>query len=486
MGKGTAMSVRSGLMALLAEGEKYGAQLRTEFEARTGGTWPLNVGQVYTTLDRLVRDGLVESAGEQDAEGRIAYRLTAAGHTELATWWSTPVDRTNTPRDELTIKLALAVTAPDVDVQRVVQTQRTATLRHLHDLTRLKRESLGRPEGAAEGRAEGRAAGRSEGRTDGRERSRVAARPGEPGLRRRGRGPLARPRRDDAGPPTRPHGIRTGRRRADRQRHQLHHRDPAAAGRRQQHQPRGGPLMSTAPHVVLTDVTRVHGSGETAVTALAGVSLEIHPGELVAVMGPSGSGKSTLLNVAGGLDRPTSGTVSIGGDTLTDLGPRDLAKLRRRRMGFVFQDYNLIPSLTAAENVALPLELDGTRARQARRQARHTLDLMGLMDLSDRYPDQMSGGQQQRVAIARALVGSRRFVLADEPTGALDSHTGEEVLRVLRDRCDEGVAGLLVTHEARHAAWADRVVFLRDGVVVDTTGHRESPEDLLAAGEAAR
>jgi DNA-binding PadR family transcriptional regulator len=149
------MSVRSGLMALLAEGEKYGAQLRTEFEARTGGTWPLNVGQVYTTLDRLVRDGLVESAGEQDTEGRIAYRLTAAGHTELGTWWSTPVDRTNTPRDELTIKLALAVTAPDVDVQRVVQTQRTATLRHLHDLTRLKRESLGRPEGAAEGRADG-------------------------------------------------------------------------------------------------------------------------------------------------------------------------------------------------------------------------------------------------------------------------------------------------------------------------------------------
>ncbi len=244
--------------------------------------------------------------------------------------------------------------------------------------------------------------------------------------------------------------------------------------------------MTAAPHVVISDVTRVHGTGETEVTALDGVSLEISPGELVAVMGPSGSGKSTLLNVAGGLDRPTSGTVTIGGDVLTDLGPRALAKLRRRRMGFVFQDYNLIPSLTAAENVALPLELDGARARQARRDARHTLDLMGLMELSDRYPDQMSGGQQQRVAIARALVGTRRFVLADEPTGALDSHTGEEVLRVLRDRCDEGVAGLLVTHEARHAAWADRVVFLRDGVVVDTTGRRESPEDLLAAGKAAR
>ena len=147
------MSVRSGLLALLAEGDKYGAQLRSEFEARTGGTWPLNVGQVYTTLDRLGRDGLVESAGQPDAEGRIAYRLTPAGHAELGTWWSTPVDRSNTPRDELTIKLALAVTAPDVDVQRVVQTQRTATLRHLHDLTRLKRESLPPPPGLARARA---------------------------------------------------------------------------------------------------------------------------------------------------------------------------------------------------------------------------------------------------------------------------------------------------------------------------------------------
>ncbi|HET6966742.1 MAG TPA: PadR family transcriptional regulator [Ornithinibacter sp.] len=149
------MSVRSGLMALLAEGEMYGAQLRSEFEGRTGGTWPLNVGQVYTTLDRLVRDHLVEQVADADAEGRIAYRLTTAGHRELDAWWTTPVDRTNTPRDELTIKLALAVTAPGVDVGRVVQTQRTATLRHLHDLTRLKREALGGREGAAEAREDG-------------------------------------------------------------------------------------------------------------------------------------------------------------------------------------------------------------------------------------------------------------------------------------------------------------------------------------------
>ena len=144
------MSVRSGLMALLAEGEKYGAQLRSEFEGRTGGTWPLNVGQVYTTLDRLVRDGLVEQVGEPDAEGRIAYRLTPEGRRALDAWWTTAVDRTNTPRDELTIKLALAVTAPGVDVPAVVQSQRTATLRHLSDLTRLKREALGSTEGAAE------------------------------------------------------------------------------------------------------------------------------------------------------------------------------------------------------------------------------------------------------------------------------------------------------------------------------------------------
>ena len=242
----------------------------------------------------------------------------------------------------------------------------------------------------------------------------------------------------------------------------------------------------TAPSLLLDNVSRIHGTGDTAVRALDGVSLEIAPGELVAVMGPSGSGKSTLLNLAGGLDRATSGRVVIEGEDLTTLGAKGIAQLRRRRVGFVFQDYNLIPSLTAAENVALPLELDGERASQARRHARQSLELMGLRELSDRFPDQMSGGQQQRVAIARALVGSRRLVLADEPTGALDSHTGEDVLRVLRERCDQGVAGLLVTHEARHAAWADRVIFLRDGVIVDSTGPASAAEDLLDSASATR
>lgn len=235
----------------------------------------------------------------------------------------------------------------------------------------------------------------------------------------------------------------------------------------------------TVPVLVLEDVFRTHGTGDNAVHALRGVSLEVMEGELVAVMGPSGSGKSTLLNVAGGLDRPTSGRATVDGVDLGSLGAKELARVRRRRIGFVFQDYNLIPSLTAAENVGLPLELDGMRPRTARRNARHALDVLGLADLADRYPDAMSGGQQQRVAIARALVGTRRLVMADEPTGALDTTTGEEVLRVLRKRCDDGASGLLVTHEARHAAWADRVVFLRDGVVVDTTGSPREPEDLL-------
>ena len=241
-------------------------------------------------------------------------------------------------------------------------------------------------------------------------------------------------------------------------------------------------MSSTAarPVLVLDDVSRVHGAGETEVVALCHASITVSGGELVAVMGPSGSGKSTLLNLAGGLDRATSGTVEVDGIRLDSLGANGLAALRRRSVGFVFQDLNLIPSLTAAENIGLPLELDGWSVRRARSQALDALDGLRLRDLADRYPDQMSGGQQQRVAIARALVGERTLVLADEPTGALDSHTGEGVLKLLRQRCDAGAAGLLVTHEARHAAWADRVVFLRDGVIVDETGAPDSADSLLA------
>ena len=233
----------------------------------------------------------------------------------------------------------------------------------------------------------------------------------------------------------------------------------------------------------LRDVTRVHGSGETAVQALRGVSLAVRPGELVAVMGPSGSGKSTLLTLAGGLDTPTAGEVVVEGTALSTLNRKGLAALRRRRVGYVFQDLNLIPALTAAETVALPRELDGVSVRQARGEALAVLDDVGIAELADRFPDDMSGGQQQRVAIARALVGERRLVLADEPTGALDSDTGEAVLRLLRARVDAGAAAVLVTHEARHAAWADRIVFLRDGEVVDDTG-RSAPVEALLEGSA--
>jgi len=202
----------------------------------------------------------------------------------------------------------------------------------------------------------------------------------------------------------------------------------------------------------------------------------------VAVMGPSGSGKSTLLTIAGGLDSPTRGTVTIEGTEIGALSRKDLAALRRRSVGYVFQDFNLIPALTAAENVALPRELDGDSTRVARKLALIALDEVGISELADRFPDDMSGGQQQRVAIARAIVGERRLVLADEPTGALDTETGEQVLRLLRARCDAGAAGVLVTHEARHAAWADRVVFLRDGLMIDETGLAPAAESLLDAG----
>jgi putative ABC transport system ATP-binding protein len=234
----------------------------------------------------------------------------------------------------------------------------------------------------------------------------------------------------------------------------------------------------TAPVLELVDVTRIHGRGATAVHALRGVSLTVASGELVAVMGPSGSGKSTLLNVAGGLDAVTEGQVLVEGRDLAALSRAELAGVRRRSAGYVFQDLNLIPTLTAAENVSLPLELDGRR--RTRDLALAALDEVGLVELADRYPDEMSGGQQQRVAIARALVGERRLVLADEPTGALDSETGEAVLTLLRRRVDGGCAGVLVTHEARHAAWADRVVYLRDGQIVDATAYAE-PTDLEAA-----
>jgi putative ABC transport system ATP-binding protein len=237
----------------------------------------------------------------------------------------------------------------------------------------------------------------------------------------------------------------------------------------------------------LRQVTRVHGTGAAAVTALDGVTLSVAAGELVAVMGPSGSGKSTLLNLAGGLDQPTAGTVVVDGQVLGELGSRRLASLRRRAIGYVFQDLNLLPALTAAENVALPRELDGIGARAAHAEAVAALERFGVADIADRFPEDLSGGQQQRVAIARAFIGPRQLLLADEPTGALDTTTGEAVLRLLREQCESGAGGVLVTHEARHAAWADRVVFLRDGRIVDESRAAEATtngDPMLSGGRS--
>ena len=221
--------------------------------------------------------------------------------------------------------------------------------------------------------------------------------------------------------------------------------------------------------LTMRGVSRVHGDAATQVHALVDVDLDVAGGELVAVMGPSGSGKSTLLHLAGGLDRPTDGSITVEGRELAGLGASALAALRRGSIGYVFQELNHIPTLTAAENVSQPLELGGTGQAAAREAALEALDGVGLVAIAGQFPDALSGGQRQRVAIARALVGPRRLLLADEPTGALDTRSGEDVLRVLRARVDAGAAGVLVTHDSRHAAWADRIVYLRDGRMVDSS-----------------
>jgi len=235
--------------------------------------------------------------------------------------------------------------------------------------------------------------------------------------------------------------------------------------------------------VQLEGAARRFGSGHTEVTALHPTNLSVEAGELLAVMGPSGSGKTTLLSLVGGLDRPTEGRVIVAGQDVGTLRPKDLAILRRRTVGYVFQDLNLLQGLTARENVAIPLELDGRPIGEARAAANAALDSVGLANLAERFPDDLSGGEQQRVAIARALVGGRQILLADEPTGALDSITGESVMRLLRAHCDAGGTAILVTHDAAHAAWADRVVFLRDGRLVDEARPASNP-DVKAAGDA--
>lgn len=218
----------------------------------------------------------------------------------------------------------------------------------------------------------------------------------------------------------------------------------------------------------LVDVGKCYGDGPAEVRALSGVSLAVAAGEVVAVRGPSGSGKSTLVHLAAGLEKPREGSVELDGRTMPATpGHRAWAEARRRRIGVVFQRLNLMSSLTALENVALPLELDGCRRGPALAAARSALAAVGLADHGSRFPDDLSGGQQQQVAIARAVVGERRLLLADEPTGALDSVTAEHVVELLVAQARAGAAVLLVTHDSRVAAWADRAVSLRDGRVID-------------------
>jgi putative ABC transport system ATP-binding protein len=232
----------------------------------------------------------------------------------------------------------------------------------------------------------------------------------------------------------------------------------------------------------LRDITKTYGAGASEVRALDGVDLVVEPGSMVAVMGPSGFGKSSLLTIAGGLERPSSGAALIDGADLAQMSRATQARLRRRTIGFVFQDYNLLPGLTAMENVALPLELDGISAKAAHSSALAALDELGLADRAGQFRDALSGGERQRVAIARAVVGERRLLLADEPSGALDSANGEAVMRMLLAACRRGVAAVMVTHDAQLASWADRIIFLRDGRVADRTEPMAGPDSLLTPG----
>jgi putative ABC transport system ATP-binding protein len=233
-------------------------------------------------------------------------------------------------------------------------------------------------------------------------------------------------------------------------------------------------------YLELRGITKVYGDGASLVHALSNVDLSVDAGSLVAVMGASGSGKSTLLTIAGSLEDTTSGEVYVGGRPLSSMSRNAKAQLRRQSIGYVFQDYNLLAGLSAVENVSLPLELDGVSARKAQKSALEALEDFGLGERATHYPDQLSGGERQRVAIARAVVGGRQLLLADEPSGALDSTNAEAVMRLILAACRRGLAAVVVTHDAQLASWADRVIFLRDGRIVDQTLPTETPERFLA------
>ena len=432
------MSVPHALLALLTDGPKYGLRLQNEFEARTGEVWPLNVGQVYTTLQRLERDGLVETDDGEGERSRKRYRITSAGERALTDWLRTPPELEPPPRDELVIKVLVALQVPGTDVHEILQVHRRHVIEVMQRYTQVK---------AAAG-----------------EDDMALALVVDAELFR----------------------LEAIVRWLDAADVRLKQRPPLASGRGGRRFfrtiPREGGLPMTSA-LELQQVSKVYGSGPTEVHALRGVDLTVERGELVAIMGPSGSGKSTLLTIAGSLEQPSSGQVLVDGVDLASVSRSEQAQMRRRSIGYVFQDFNLLPGLTAIENVTLPLELDGTRARAARAAGLEAMEELDVADLADRYPDELSGGERQRAAIARAIVGERGLLLADEPTGALDSVNGEAVMRLLRAATKRGVAGVVVTHEAQLASWADRVVFLRDGQVVDQTVAPPGPESLLAAGD---
>ena len=427
------MSIRHALLALLSGGPKYGLQLRQEFEAATGEVWPLNVGQVYTTLRRLERDGLVECDDAADDGPQKSFQITTRGERELQEWLRTPPDLSLPPRDELVIKVLVARRVAGVNVHEVIQTHRRYLVELMQQWTHMKEDeaefdlnfalavdaeiyrldSVIRWLDAADGRVK-----RGEQKTYCRFRL-----------------------------PCRGCDAAWG----------YHDELPRASKGLQD--VRGRSRRGPGPPLV---------------------DLSVDSGALVAVMGPSGSGKSTLLTIAGGLVHPTSGDVMIGGVSLSRISRSDQARMRRRSIGYVFQEFNLLTGLTALENVALPLELDGCTP------ARLATSVWSRSRNSGWPTARLTFRTTCRVVSVRGLLSPAPWSAIDnccwriEPSGALDSENGEAVMQLVLAACKRGVAAVVVTHDTQLASWADRVMFVRDGRVVDQTSKPSGPEDLLA------